>query len=388
MVCTVAAQDLDTAIVTAVGFDFFATNYQLRYLEGLSYPTITTGTLVLSGTDSAAFQGLKVKINVPSNNTNYAFRLFSTGVDTVLNSDTTQLDNLATSPSFFAGGITWIEGTDTTQTDSIYTSGTAFSFEIDGLLYSIDSTGTVAGFSAEYQAVYDDMTTPPGADTAAQQNIMFNRILDTADLDLFYLTAQSYNSAGEADINWISPGTYDLTAVGAGGLTGTKYQGYTGDGTNYLSTNYNASLNGTNYVRDDGSFGVYIRNNRPDQAALGVSVTYIWPRHADGNTYYRIQRTSDATNASTNSTGFWVVSRRGVNDVELYRNGSGIDTDAAASEQVENATFTILAGAGATQSQFQVSAAFVGEGLTDEQVTEINAAIEAYMDFLGTGVEP
>ena len=93
----VSAQDLDTAIITAVGFDSDATNHQLRYLEGLTYPTITTGTQALSSADSTAFQGLKVKIDVPSDNTNYAFRLFSTGVDTVFNSDTVQLDAISIS---------------------------------------------------------------------------------------------------------------------------------------------------------------------------------------------------------------------------------------------------------------------------------------------------
>jgi len=82
----------DTAIVTAVDFDANATNYQLRYFQGLFFPTISTGTQVLSNAVSADFQGLKVKIDVPSDNTNYAFRLFSTGADTVFNSDTVQLD--------------------------------------------------------------------------------------------------------------------------------------------------------------------------------------------------------------------------------------------------------------------------------------------------------
>jgi len=89
---TVQPHANDTAIVTAVDFDPNATNYQLRYLQGLTYPTISTGTQVLSNADSAEFQGLKVKIDVPSDNTNYAFRLYSTGADTVFNSDTVQLD--------------------------------------------------------------------------------------------------------------------------------------------------------------------------------------------------------------------------------------------------------------------------------------------------------
>ena len=96
LVFSVSAHDKDTAIVdTAIGFDPEATNYQLRYLQGLSYPTISTGTLALSSPDSTAFQDLKIAIEVFDDGVNYAFRLFSEfGESSVFNSDTTSLDSI------------------------------------------------------------------------------------------------------------------------------------------------------------------------------------------------------------------------------------------------------------------------------------------------------
>jgi hypothetical protein len=92
---TVSAHDNDTAIVQAVGFDPDASSYMLRYVLGLTPPSITSGAVALISSDSTDFQGLKVKVNVPDDSTDYAFRLFQiASFDTVFNSDTVQLDSI------------------------------------------------------------------------------------------------------------------------------------------------------------------------------------------------------------------------------------------------------------------------------------------------------
>lgn len=143
----VDAHDLDTAIVTtAIRLDPDADNYFLEWWQGLSTGDIGTGTLIYSGSDSTEIQGRKIPIDVPVAGTNYAFKVSQTGIDTVSNSDTTQLDPIPVSPDFFAGGLLWIEGTDTTQFDSLYVNADSsiLSLESDGLLFQIPEGG--AGF--------------------------------------------------------------------------------------------------------------------------------------------------------------------------------------------------------------------------------------------------
>ena len=128
-------------------------------------------------------------------------------------------------------------------------------------------------FCDEYTAVYNNMTDKPDATNAAYQNTMVEALVDGgywARMDLFYCMAQAYED--EAKLNWVNPGTYDLTEVGAGSLTWTQYEGFISDGTNYLNTGWIPSTHAVNAGQDDITMGAYIIGtdaNTPD-AVMGT----------------------------------------------------------------------------------------------------------------------
>ena len=119
------------------------------------------------------------------------------------------------------------------------------------------------GFSDEYQTVYDAFIVKPPDDVAEDHDQMVRGMLADGDWqtkDIFYIT--SAQSAADSLINWINPGTHDLTIVNLIAGQFTAYHGWTGNGVNgYLNTNYNPFTDGVNYVLNDASFGVYIRTN-------------------------------------------------------------------------------------------------------------------------------
>jgi hypothetical protein len=246
------------------------------------------------------------------------------------------------------------------------------------------------GYCAEYQAVYDAMTTPPGADTAAQQDLMLSRIVDTADLDLLYVFAQSYNSDGEADINWINPGTFDLIHAGSGSLTWTKYRGYNGNGTSYLRTGYNPSINKIKFSLNSGSVGGYVRENINEETYLlcaddATQRTHLVARY-DGQHYVRINQESSDGYDESDGDGFWIDTRVASNNIDYYHNGIKQVDGTTVSSALPNDELEIFSRNGGYISTNEISIIFVAEGLTGQQIAEISDAVNDYMTYLGKNV--
>ena len=117
-----------------------------------------------------------------------------------------------------------------------------------------------AGYSAEYQAVYDSFTNPPPTAVADAQNTMVESLVAAgiwAKLDVFYLFANYWPDDGL--INWINPGTNNATAVNAPGFI--SYEGYTAASLKYIDLNYATATHGVNYTQNDSSAGLYCRTD-------------------------------------------------------------------------------------------------------------------------------
>jgi len=128
----------------------------------------------------------------------------------------------------------------------------------------------------QYQTVYDSFTTKPTAAIAEQQNTMVLGLVNSgiwAKLDVFYITASQ--SLADSLINWITPGTHDLTVHNLIAGLWTQYRGWTGNGINgYLNTNYKPDTDGVNYVLNDASFGCYVRTNINESSVqIGLNQT-------------------------------------------------------------------------------------------------------------------
>jgi len=257
------------------------------------------------------------------------------------------------------------------------------------------------GYCTEYQTVYDAMTTPPSATNAGYQNAMVSDLVDAgywARMDLFYVFAQETNTASEALINWIDPGTYDATNQHS--TAWTTLEGYTGDGANdFIDTEYNPNTNSTHFTQNSGTLGIYNRldiasRQQYDMGATdGTNQVSMTSNYSDA-AYCRINCSTAITGANTNSTGMYIGTRRSATEIEMYRNGSSIlsSTSNNSAGIPNTATINILAReSNATTRAYyslnQASIAFVMDAVSDEEATAINTILETYMDAIGKGIQ-
>ena len=261
------------------------------------------------------------------------------------------------------------------------------------LTANLKEAGAVAsGYGTEYQAVYDALTTPPGATVAGYQNTMVEALVDAgywAGLDIFYCFAQTTNGAGEALVNWINPALYAATAYNSPAFV--ALEGFTSDGTTaYIDTGINFGDGGTyNFARDDAMIGVYIKTNvietRVEFGVLGLGDVYFYV--SAGNAAMRINDDSNLLIAHADSRGMWLVTRTGANK-NLFRNGATLGNKNTSSTGVVNADMYLLAwnnnGPGLFSNR-QVSFWFAGKFSTMDAAA-ITTIIETYMDANGKGV--
>ncbi len=253
------------------------------------------------------------------------------------------------------------------------------------------------GFSPEYQTVYDAFITKPPDDVAEDQDQMVRGMI--ADgvwdmLDIFYVTAAQ--SAADSLINWINPGTHDLTVVNLIAGLFTVYRGWTGNGVNgYLDTHYNPNTDAINYALNNASFGVYVRTNiNEDGIDIGVQVvghSRFYTRYLN-NHYAVVNSVGTPPGANLDSRGFNIANRTLVNQWYSYRNKIIIINDNSVSTAIPTNVFYILAnnnnGVANLWSTKQIAAAFAGGGMTQVNVNNFTDRLETFMDSIGAGVIP
>ena len=270
----------------------------------------------------------------------------------------------------------------------------------NGVPFYLQTVG--GGFCSEYQRIYDDLAgsgTPPGDAVAAAQNTMVCTLVDAgiwAKLDTFYCYAQTVNTAGEALVNWVNPGTYDATAFNAPIFT--SLEGFTGGGTAYIDTNWNPAVNGVNYIQDNASVGCYIRTNVDELktdfgvSAGGAQTTQLWSRRTN-SANFNLNSTLNNNNVNADSRGFFVMIRDAANNMDLYKNKNLIVDGNRASIAIPNGNMFVLArnliGTGpGLKTTRQLSFFLAGAALSPTEINILTDTIEAYMDSNGKGVIP
>jgi len=264
-----------------------------------------------------------------------------------------------------------------------------------GLTANLKETGAETGYSTEYQAVYDSLTTPPSKAIATAQDTMVTALVTAGvwtKLDLFYLFAQSTNGDGEALVNWVNPGTYDATAYNS--PTFTALEGFTGANTKYIDCNWNPNSDGVNFTLNDASVGVYSRTDVDEaKSSFGIidgsNGTLISIRNS-GHTYNRLNTTIAGDYVDSNSLGLYILNRTASNVNDMYKNGSLVTDDTDASSSVPNYNMYVLArnngGVSERWVTKQISMFFAGGGLTTDDITNFTNAFETYMDSNSKGV--
>lgn len=251
------------------------------------------------------------------------------------------------------------------------------------------------GYTAEALALFARFTTPP---TEARKGLINALIVALkaagvwTKLDAFYMLAAA--DAQAAQRNWKAD-AYNLSPQSA--PTFDADRGYTGNGTSsYLATSFNPFTAGGQFALNSAHIGVYSRTSGTAQSLeIGARLsnvsqqTVLQLRNASDQFTARINQdvVSDVATGVTDGSGHFVGSRTGASARSLYRNGSALTASVEASTAMPNFEIFILAGntngSAANFSARQLSVAHWGAALTAQNVTDLNAAIGAYLTTVG-----
>lgn len=257
---------------------------------------------------------------------------------------------------------------------------------------------TVAGGGGEeeycetYQTVYDAMTTKPSTVHADAQNAFVEAAIAHLywdKLQIFHFYAQDSRTNGESLINWVTPGTHNGSEVSS--IAWTQSQGYIGDGTaDCINMNYNPYSQGGKFSQNSASFGLYVITTVAEtKRAMGNGSNNMFiPTASDNYMYLRINYGSNAINLNTESKGFYVINRPSSTTEAVWKNGEkkGENTSATSTPLQNDGFYVVGHPTYYSYSTHRVAAAFVGEGLTDQNIIDLTADLEVLMDATGIGV--
>ncbi len=213
-------------------------------------------------------------------------------------------------------------------------------------------------------------------------------------LDALYIFAT--NTTTTAALNLCGT-SYSLITHGT--ITFSADHGYTGNGTTgYLDPVFVPSTVTTpNFVQNSASVGGYILNSRASGsgnagAIVGAGNTVfvlLLPLDSSNRIQYDMNLNATIVVANTNAQGFLVSTRTSSVLTSVYRNGNTtpVGTDTTASAGVSTDSITIAAVDGASNfSSDQISAVFIGAGLSSASMQLISNRVNAYMTALSINV--
>lgn len=186
--------------------------------------------------------------------------------------------------------------------------------------------------------------------------------------------------------------------VFSGGIThtstGVLFNGLTG----FADTRFNTNVN---LVKTSVHFSLYVRNNvnsgfpydlgNASDLFITTDSSYLITRYSNNLAYIGIGDISYATStSSTNSQGFWIGATNGGSTQKLYLNGTSIKSGTAASGNLANNNIYIgAANANGTAKFFsdkEYAFATIGDGLSDQEATNLYTAVQAFQTTLGRQV--
>lgn len=238
------------------------------------------------------------------------------------------------------------------------------------------------------QAIIDEMTVTPDE---ARQMLISDLVaaLKAAGVwtkfDVLFVFAAHTQQA--ALLNWKNPSVVPASNINATPFT--VDQGFTGDGTNYINSNFNAATFGGGYALNDAHIAVRVNTNIAasmvdvgGRSAVGVAVSLINPRSATDVVIWGINQGGSVTIGNADSTGYWLANRTGPGAIGLYRNGAALDFNSNASDAVFNGNFFIGAlnenGSPVDLSTRQIGLAHMGSQLATQEIANADAAFDAY----------
>ena len=216
-------------------------------------------------------------------------------------------------------------------------------------LHKNNFVGGGVAFDATYQAILDYATAQGYTLPSDSQKLLQNQLVVDlkasgvwSKLDTFANFATDGNS-NFALIDWKRLTQY--TAVNSPIFTAN--QGFTGGGTRYIDTNYNAFTNAVNFQLNNASVGTYIRTApvvpNAAKAVFGNGDTggiNFVPQFSN-QTSIRLNATSAVGFANTTQVGTWVIVRPSNSNTTTYKNGV-ITSSPRLSTSISNAKIFLL----------------------------------------------
>lgn len=251
------------------------------------------------------------------------------------------------------------------------------------------------GFSPQAQQFFARLPTQPNAATKACYNTAINSIVASGAwtlLDFYHLYSGTPTQA-DALVNLVQS---NYGGIIHGSMTWSTNGGFTGDGsTGYIDTQFIPGTVGANYQLASANIGVAIQTNRTSTAfvaAIGTTfadntTSAIWANVdfgagavTAGMVNFQDTTTNDVT--STTAKGIWSANVLS-NVISLWQNAAiGSSKPVAFLAGTSSVSFLVGAiGNGASPFAFstdQISAVWVGAGLTSVQIATVSNATNTF----------
>jgi hypothetical protein len=238
------------------------------------------------------------------------------------------------------------------------------------------------GNSPAVQKFFNRLVTLPTVPRQALYSSLINTLVSGGVFSLGDALWVAGNDAATTLTNLIN-GT--ITAAISGAPTFTVDRGFTcNSGVNFISTSFNPSAGGTNYLQDSASVGAWeLTSFTP------AGETDFIRALASGNTFLfvntgpvagaQINSATDTHGTATGSTGWFLGNRSGASSQSISQNNVAISTTAIASAAPANQLFTWFGNAVAQQH----AAIWIGASLSLGQQTTLYNAVQTYLHAIG-----
>ena len=212
---------------------------------------------------------------------------------------------------------------------------------------------------------------------------------DLAEFDRLWIHGLSNDVA--ARTSFVNPTSTIVTAVNSPIFTANE--GYQGGAGMYLNSNFNPSINGVKYQRNNAGMFVYSLTNLAFDSAeignqIGANYSYILTRSALGSGVYALNSTNDTAIAVADSLSLFQVLRTGSTPYSLYKRNVLLATVNQASAVLANQSYFLLArntnGSPGLQSYKKISAS----GFSSSSINQSNfySALQALGTSIGWAV--
>lgn len=255
-------------------------------------------------------------------------------------------------------------------------------FYVTNSIPSCDFATPPLVFDVDYQYLLDycsmNSISVPSYAQQILQNQMVISLKDSAiwdELDVFYVLANDADRNMTA-LNWKNPDTLALTFNNG---VHTPNQGWATSGSPSITINFNIKY-GVQYTQNDAHYGLWFYNSvanysggSPFESILSGTRTNQFTPNTGGSFYYRVNSSASAGTAAAGSTnGFFMGNRTSSTAVNLYRNGTLVQSDTKTSTTIPDGISTVISGA------YAPIISFISFG------SNINAQASAFYSVLNT----